>query len=100
MWIIVLYLLDVQSMLSYTACTLFVYVIHATAACMPLLILIMTGEHSPPQPTFKHRTSHCAQSGVSEGCWCICRPAENGVLHLHSMPPAATSEDRLHATAT
>ena len=77
-------------MLCYTASSLFLYVIHATAACILFLTLVFArGEQVPPRPNCQPGILHNSPSGLHNRDGCLARPAENGVLRLHHMQPAA-----------
>ena len=84
-------------MLCYTASSLFVYVIHATAACILFLTLVFArGEQAPPQPNCQQGILHNSQSILHHSDGCFNRPAENGVLRMHHVQPAATQPKRVH----
>ena len=84
-------------MLCYTASSLFVYVIHATAACILFLTLVFArGEQAPPQPNCQQGILHNSQSILYHSDGCFNRPAENGVLRMHHVQPAATQPKRVH----
>jgi len=85
-------------MLCYTASSLFLYVIHATAACILFLTLVFViGEQAPPQSNCQQGILHDSQSILYHSDGCFYRPAENGVLRMHHMQPAAPQSKRLHS---